>query len=88
MIFILPTWIGTRVKLAGANTEKRVKVAFKVGTAPNLTGDNIPRISEPGVRATATGSAPAIGPQPADPAPSVAPANDEETSDFLQQGYQ
>ncbi len=77
-------------KLAGPYTSNRVRVAFKVGTVPNINGDNIPRVSEPGVRGTATGAA---KPDPASsevlvPTEPKMPSDDSETSDFMRQEFQ
>jgi penicillin-binding protein 1A len=81
--------------LATAQTQKRVRVAFKVGTVPNTAGDNLPRIGEPGAR---TMSADASAVSPAVPTTAsttedqaaVAPVqkDDGATSDYLRQGYQ
>lgn len=80
-------------KLANPNTPNRVRVAFKVGTVPNAMGDNIPRVGEPGVRATATGSVPTQGTasnnpvNPSEGEPS-SKTEEEETSDFIRQDFQ
>lgn len=41
-------------RLASAQSPSRVRTAFKVGTVPDSTGTNLPRIGEPGIRATST----------------------------------
>lgn len=69
--------------VASSSNPQRVKVAFKVGTVPNSTGDNIRRVGEPGVRATATGKED-VAPQPTESSTET----EEETSDFMRQGYQ
>lgn len=71
-------------KVAGSSNAQRVKVAFKQGTVPNDTGDNIKRVGEPGTRATAAGKDESSPFQPAE----TPPENEEETSDFMRQGYQ
>lgn len=77
-------------KLANSRDPNRVRVAFKSGTVPNATGDNVPRIGEPGSRMTSTvapatsvGTAPQAGQVAAPPVPEK-----EDTSDSLRQGYQ
>jgi len=70
-------------RLASASSPHRVRVAFKVGSLPNRLGDNLPRIGEPGVRATST-TQPGVDPT----APTEPAASKEETSDFIREGYQ
>lgn len=72
-------------KLAGPANPNRIRVAFKVGTVPNAMGDNLLRVGEPGVRATATGE-PSINRTEEDTL--IPTQQDEETSDYLRQGYQ
>lgn len=79
-------------RLAGPNSPNRVRVAFKVGTVPNASGDNILRVGEPGVRATATGATQAPGantvPEPSVDGELPAQPTEEETSDFIRQEFQ
>jgi penicillin-binding protein 1A len=68
-------------KLATASTAKRVRVAFKMGTVPNASGSNLPRIGEPGTtRATTT-----VEPTPSTPTEA---AKQEDTTDYIREGYQ
>ncbi len=72
-------------RLAGPNTPHRVRVAFKTGTVPNQYGDNVLRVQEPGVRGTATGE-PGSGPD--QPNVDNRTQQQDETNDFVRQGYQ
>ncbi len=66
-------------RLANASAARRVRVAFKTGTVPSPTGENIRRVGEPGgIRATATG-------ENSNPIP---PADVEDTGSYLREGYQ
>ena len=69
-------------RLATSNTPKRVRVAFKAGAAPNLRGDNVLRVGEPGVHSAAVASPDT---REAAEAPTV---KQDETADFLREGYQ
>lgn len=70
-------------RLANNRTPTRVRVAFKVGTVPNSTGDNLPRIGEPGSRSMTA------SPTPEEiPLPTGDTSKQGETSDYLRQGYQ
>jgi len=71
-------------KLLTARTPSRVRVAFKVDTVPNLEGDNLPRIGEPSIRATTMESQEGQSLKPVLP-PTI---KEEETSEFLREGYQ
>jgi penicillin-binding protein 1A len=89
-------------KLATSQNPNRVRVAFKAGTVPDRTGENLPRIGEPGARAQtieigSAGGAPVApaeaGVGGASPAPASTPETDvedtsEETADFMRQGYE
>jgi penicillin-binding protein 1A len=67
-------------KLATSSTAQRVRVAFKVGTVPNKNGDNLPRVGEPGTRATSNEGSTGGATSEKYPKP-------EETSDFIREGY-
>jgi len=69
-------------RLATASTVKRVRVAFKSGTVPNVKGDNLLRVGDPGIRQTtnATGN-PNLRPE-------MTPPPTEESDDFIREGYQ
>lgn len=67
-------------RLASPNAAKRVRVAFKTGTVPNLAGNNLPRIGEPG--STRANAADQVGKTNE---PATKPT--DETSDFIRQGY-
>lgn len=78
-------------KLARPGTPSRVRVAFKIGTVPNLTGDNVSRVGEPGVKAGTSGENRVLGGTtesvaPAEPNPSN--SEESETSDFMRQEFQ
>lgn len=74
--------------LAEADNPNRVREAFKQGSVPNSNGDNIARISEPGVRQMTTTPEPGKDVQQADPKPNVgSEAQDEDDySDLLREG--
>ena len=77
-------------RLAPSTLPTRVRAAFKIGSVPSSTGDNLPRIGEPGVGNRHTTNDPAA-PVPGTPnADSPLPPADreEETSDYLRQGFQ
>ncbi len=92
----------TTGKLAAPQNPNRVRVAFKAGTAPNLTASNVPRVGEPNQRSTTSGQSLPGGAQPAipenkdsaeaNPVPSGAedPTEfpQEETLDFQREGYE
>lgn len=69
-------------RLANSTTAKRVRVAFKAGTAPNAKADNVLRVGDPGTHVTAR---PAGDVREAAEIPAV---KQDETSDFLREGYQ
>ncbi len=88
--------------LASAVDPRRVRVAFKVGTVPNRDSSNLPRIGEPGtthvnpVAANPNPTAGSVG-SPGSPAPASqgtageappAPEKQDDTGDFLREGYQ
>jgi penicillin-binding protein 1A len=88
-------------KLATSQNPERVRVAYKVGTVPDRSGENLPRIGEPGNRGTTTieiGSAPGapVGPSEAGLGGGAIPSDrqeeledtSEETADFMRQGYE
>lgn len=91
-------------KLSTSASSERVRQAFKVGTVPDRTGENLPRIGEPGARATTTieigaaSGAPVAAPSEAgvggsgNPAPAHQETDvqetSEETADFMRQGYE
>lgn len=79
-------------RLAPVSSSNRVRVAFKVGTVPNLKGDNIASIGEPGSRMTSgaksRGVLPITDGEEGGEDPMSPPPKDEETSDFLREGYQ
>ena len=70
-------------KLASPQTVKRVRVAFKVGTVPNSSGDNLPRIGEPGSTRNAATSAGQAQTRPVE-----AGSKPDDVSDFQRQDYQ
>lgn len=63
-------------RLAGPGTEKRSRVAFKVGTVPENSGTNILRVREPGTKTDEL------------PATVGAPKQESEPEDLIRQGYQ
>lgn len=69
---------------ASSSTGKRVRVAFKVGTVPNSKGDNVLRVGDPGMP-RAVGTTTPDSRAAAGDAPTL---KQEETSDFLREGYQ
>lgn len=78
-------------KLAGPGTPNRVRVAFKVGTFPNLAGDNIPRVGEPGIKNPLSGENRGLGGSVEHGSPKVevpTPSEESETSDFIRQEFE
>ncbi len=78
-------------RLATSSSPRRVRVAFKVDAVPNLAGDNLPSIGEPGAgsgtRHTSQ-AAPAVPGSPSLETTPNRPVPSEGTDDFLRQGYQ
>ncbi|MBI4405228.1 MAG: PBP1A family penicillin-binding protein [Deltaproteobacteria bacterium] len=66
--------------LAAHQNKNRVRVAFRAGTVPNLGSSNLPRIGEPG--------APRVTTQGSGVQSSEEQKPEEDTSDYLRQGYQ
>ncbi len=73
-------------RLADTQNPNRVRVAFRSATVPSRDGTNLPRIGEPGARVMSTETEGADAGMP-NVVPGDAVDDDQQTDDYLRQGY-